>query len=91
VRIDFDNIPVVDTHAHPFPREQGAVSWGFLRDVLSISLRGQTTDDNDSMLIVSMFGKQLGRLLDCRAELEAIMEARNVLAVDPAGSSALVV
>lgn len=81
--MNFESIPVIDTHAHPFPPDQGAISWGYLRDAMSISFRTTSTRDNDSMLLVRMLKKQLARLLGCPAEPEAIMEARNVLASDP--------
>ncbi len=81
--MNLDAIPVIDTHAHPFPPQQGAVSWGLLRDAVSESLRAETTDENDSMLLMRMLVKRLAKLLDCPADRDSVLAARNALAANP--------
>src|SRR5215207_5610248 len=82
--MDLRAIPVVDSHAHPFPPTQGPVEWGVLRDAMSVALRANTTAENDSILLVRMLVKQLARLLDCPPTIEAVVAARNERAADPA-------
>jgi hypothetical protein len=82
--MDLNAIPVIDTHAHPFPPAQGEITWVYLRDALSESLRANTTDENDSMLLVRMLIKRLATLLDCAPDRDSVLAARNALAVNPA-------
>jgi hypothetical protein len=78
--MNLDAIEAIDTHAHPFPVDQGAISWNFLRDAMSESLRAETRDDNDNTLLARMMVRKLSTLLDCEPEQAAVMEARNARA-----------
>ncbi len=82
--MNLDVIPVIDTHAHPFPSDQRAVPWSTLRDALSEAARGPTTDHNDSSLLVRMLVRRLSRLLHTPAEPEILIAVRNELAQGPA-------
>ena len=81
--MDLAQIPVIDTHAHPFPPTQGEVAWSHLRDAMAVDLRAETTDDNDTMLLVRMLVKKLAALLDVPADKDAVTAARNAIAKDP--------
>jgi len=82
--MNLDGIPVIDTHAHPFPPAQGAIPWERLRDAIAVDLRAETTADNDSMLLTRMMLRRLGKLLGVAPTPAAVMEARNAVAADPA-------
>ncbi|MGN6030185.1 MAG: amidohydrolase family protein [Thermomicrobiales bacterium] len=82
--MNLDGIPVIDTHAHPFPPAQGAIPWEALRDAIAVDLRAETTADNDSMLLSRMVLRRLGSLLGVDPTPAAVMEARNAIAADPA-------
>ncbi len=82
--MNLDAIPVIDTHAHPFPPTQGEVTWGYMRDAMSESLRAETTPENDSILLARMLVRRLAKLLGCPPDRDAVMAARNELARDPA-------
>lgn len=78
--MNLDAIPVLDTHAHPFPVEQGSVTWNHFRDAMSESLRAETGPDNDTTLLARMVIRRLARLLGTDATKEAVLVARNELA-----------
>jgi uncharacterized protein len=81
--MNLQDIPVIDTHAHPFPPQQGVVPWEHFRDAASVSLRAQTTDENDSTLLVRMLIKQMAKLFNTSANREEVWAARNDAASDP--------
>ena len=75
--MDLTGIPAIDTHAHPFPREAERITDQWLRDALSVSLRGHTSPLNASMLLCRVTIKELARLLDCAPTWSAVIDARN--------------
>jgi hypothetical protein len=75
--MDLSTLPVVDTHAHPFPVNQKAITWNHLRDAMSESLRAETPDDNDNTMLARMMVRRLARLLECDPTREAVLAARN--------------
>src|SRR5690606_9416615 len=75
--VQLESIPVIDTHAHPFPPEQTAISQQRLRDAMSVALRTETPPENDSMLLSRMVLKGLAKLLNCPPTWEAVMARRN--------------
>ncbi|MGC4105393.1 MAG: amidohydrolase family protein [Thermomicrobiales bacterium] len=81
--MNLDGISVIDTHAHPFPPDQGPIPWERLRDAIAVDLRAETTADNDSMLLARMVLRRLGKLLDVAPTPSAVMAARNAIAADP--------
>jgi hypothetical protein len=81
--MNLDSIPVIDTHAHPFPPRQTDITWGYLRDAANEASRAATTVDNDSSLLMRMLVKRLAKLLDCPADRDSVLAARNALAEDP--------
>ena len=84
--MDLTGIPAIDTHCHPFPPQQDTITAQHLRDSLSVSLRGKTPVENESMLLCRMTVKALSVLLDCPPTWEATMAARNERVVaDKAG------
>ena len=78
--MDLTRIPVIDTHAHPFSAESQRIVPDVLRDALSVSLRGVTPVINESSLLTRVTVRELARLLDCEANLEAVVAARNAAA-----------
>jgi len=82
--MDLQAIPVIDTHSHPFPPQQGAVSWEHLRDAASVALRDETSSENDSMLLVRMLVRRMASLFNTTIDHEAVITARNQIASDPA-------
>jgi uncharacterized protein len=78
--MNLDAIPAIDTHCHPFPPSQRAITGQALRDAISVSLRGETSTDNESMLLSRMVIKGLARFFDCTPDWETVMAARNARA-----------
>ncbi|MEA2528136.1 MAG: uncharacterized protein QOF33_3766 [Thermomicrobiales bacterium] len=78
--MNLDAIPAIDTHCHPFPPSQRAITGQMLRDAISVSLRGETPSDNESMLLSRMVIKGLARFLGCKPDWDSVMEARNARA-----------
>jgi uncharacterized protein len=75
--MNLDAVPVIDTHCHPFPPSQSTISAQQLRDAISVSLRGEASPDNDSMLLGRMMTRSLARLLGTEPTWEAVVAARN--------------
>lgn len=75
--MDLSQIPVIDSHCHPYPPDQQEITAQRLRDALSVSLRGETPAENESMLLVRMALRELAKLLDCPRNWAAVIESRN--------------
>ena len=82
--MNLHDIPVIDSHAHPFPTQQGAVSWGYFRDAAGEALRAPTSDENDSTMLVRMLVKKMAALFGTSQDREEVWAARNAAAADPA-------
>jgi uncharacterized protein len=78
--VDLTRIPVIDTHAHPFPADTERIAPEVLRDALSVSLRGSTPTINESSMLIRVTVRELARLLECEATLAAVVAARNAAA-----------
>jgi len=78
--MDLTGIPAIDTHAHPFPADAEQISAEWLRDALSVSLRGRTSPLNETMLLGRVTIKELARLLGCEPTWAAAIAARNAAA-----------
>jgi uncharacterized protein len=80
--IDLTSTPLIDTHCHPFALDQAEISVQEMRDAISVSLRGPSSPENETMLLGRLLVRSLSRLLDCEATWEAVVEARNAKARD---------
>lgn len=88
--MNLDAIPVIDTHCHPFPPEQGAISAQELLNAIGVALERPASPLNESMMLTRMIVKGLAKLLSCEPALDAVLEARNAIAgPDPAKYNAL--
>jgi hypothetical protein len=88
--MNFDALPVIDTHCHPFPPEQGAIDSQALLDAIGVALERPASPINESMMLTRMVVKGLAKLLGCAPTLDAVLEARNAIAgPDPAAYNAL--
>jgi hypothetical protein len=88
--MNLDALPVIDTHCHPFPPEQGAISAQELLNAVGVSLARPASPLNESMMLTRMVVKGLAKLLGCAPDLAAVLEARNAIAgPDPAAYNAL--
>lgn len=75
--LDLSQIPALDTHCHPFPLTSSHLTSDMLRDSISVSLRGITSRLNETMMLSRVTLRELSSLLDCDAEMEAVVAARN--------------
>lgn len=75
--MNLDAIPVIDTHCHPFPPSQRTITAQLLRDAVSVSLRGETSPLNETMLLSRMMVKGLARFLGCEPTWDSVIAARN--------------
>lgn len=88
--MNLDAFPVIDTHCHPFPPEQGAISAQELLNAIGVALARPASPLNESMMLTRMVVKGLAKLLGCEPSLDAVLEARNAIAgPDPAAYNAL--
>lgn len=88
--MNLDALPVIDTHCHPFPPEQGAISAQELLNAVGVALARPASPLNESMMLTRMVVKGLAKLLGCAPNLSAVIEARNAIAgPDPAAYNAL--
>lgn len=78
--MDLRQIPVIDAHAHPFPHDTQKLTPQTLRDGISVSLRGETSPANESMLLSRLMVHELSRLLQCEPTFDAVVTARNAKA-----------
>jgi uncharacterized protein len=78
--MNLNGIPVIDTHAHPFPAETEVITADLLRDALSVSLRGTTSVLNESTMLSRVTVKELARFLGCEATFAEVIAARNAAA-----------
>jgi hypothetical protein len=81
--MNLHDIPVIDTHSHPFPPQQGVVEWGHFRDAAGEALRAPTTEDNNSTMLVRMLIKRMASLFGTSTDRESVWAARNAAAADP--------
>lgn len=75
--MNLNDIPIIDTHAHPFAASSARISVEQLRDALSVSLRGTTPPLNDSTLLSRVTVRELRRLLGSDGALDALVATRN--------------
>jgi hypothetical protein len=88
--MNLDALPVIDTHCHPFPPEQGAIGVQELLDAVGVALARPASSLNESMMLTRMVVKGLATLLNCAPTLDAVLDARNAIAgPDPAAYNAL--
>ncbi|MGH2548605.1 MAG: hypothetical protein ACRDHN_04415, partial [Thermomicrobiales bacterium] len=88
--MNLDALPMIDTHCHPFPPEQGAISAQELLNAVGVSLARPASPLNESMMLTRMVVKGLAKLLGCAPGLSVVLEARNAIAgPDPAAYNAL--
>lgn len=80
--MNLQHIPAVDAHAHPFPEGTREISPQLLRDGISVSLRGETSPVNETMLLSRLMVHELARLLDCEPTFDTVVAARNAIARD---------
>lgn len=80
--MDLNHVPAIDAHAHPFPAETRVINPQLLRDGISVSLRGETSALNESMLLSRLVVRELARLLECEPSFDAVVEARNAVTRD---------
>lgn len=75
--LDLSQVPALDTHCHPFPVTSSRLTSDLLRDSISVSLRGVTSQLNETMMLSRVVIRELSSLLDCEAEMDAVVSARN--------------
>jgi uncharacterized protein len=81
--MNLHDIPVIDSHGHPFPPQQGEVEWGYFRDAACEALRASTSEDNNSTMLVRMLIKKMATLLGTTPERDEVWAARNAAATNP--------
>lgn len=84
--IDLGAIPALDHHCHPFGADSVDLTANLLRNSISVSLRGDTSVLNESMLLSRVTVAELGKLLECAPTFEAVVGARNEIAAQGYGS-----
>lgn len=80
--IDLADIPALDHHCHPFGADSVDLTTDLLRNSISVSLRGNTSILNESMLLSRVAVAELGRLLGCEPTFEAVVATRNQVAIE---------
>lgn len=80
--MDLQSVPAIDAHSHPFPASTREITPTVLRDGISVSLRGETSNANETMLLSRLVVRELARLLDCDATFDGVVAARNAAARD---------
>ena len=75
--LDISSIPAIDSHCHPFPGSTQTLTREVLRDSISVSLRGETSPLNETMVLSRIAINGLAALLDCEPTPEAVVAARN--------------
>jgi len=75
--IGLSAIPALDTHCHPFDRASAELSADLLRDSISVSLRGVTSQLNETMLLSRLAVRELAGFLRCDETVDAVVAARN--------------
>lgn len=75
--VDLRDVPIIDTHAHPFPASTVQLTVAQLRAALAVSLRGAASPVNDTGLLSRVTCHELGRFLRAEGTLEALVSARN--------------
>lgn len=78
--MNLDAIPLIDTHAHPFPASTERITAQQLRDGLSVALRGGASTLNDTSLLSRVTVRELGRVLGREGTLDTLVAARNDVA-----------
>ncbi len=79
--IDLADIPALDHHCHPFGADSVDLTAALLRNSISVSLRGDTSVLNESMMLSRVTVTELGALLGCEPTFDAVVAARNQAAI----------
>ncbi len=79
--IDLESIPALDHHCHPFGADSVDLTAALLRNSISVSLRGDTSLLNETMMLSRVAVRELGQLLGCEPTFDAVVAARNQVAI----------